>query len=271
MSYDIEIFTNCYASFGLVAALDGTEKLGMRKIELSVETHPGVLDIPRKMEDLDKWDPSQVDRLKTLLEKYGLHAESGFIFVENTDKEAFALDQIKFDVAQALGLKVVNLSVTWYKPLEEAYKIFPSVLEYCEQYDFELALELHPPLYDNAEVFWKVANDFPGFPLKANFDTANVYYYNQDPDGPEELEKVFERLAHMHIKDSLCKYHDFTFPALGEGTVPFDKYFEVCRKHNFTGPMSLEIEGQDEEQQTFAGKQKVMERSVQYLKGLGVL
>ncbi|MCA9414851.1 MAG: sugar phosphate isomerase/epimerase [Candidatus Omnitrophica bacterium] len=271
MSYQIEIFTNCYGPFGLVAALDGTEKLGMKEIELSVETHPGVLDIPQKMEDLDKWDPSQVDRLKTLLSKYGLTAESGFIFVENTDKEAFALDKIKFDVAQALGLKVINLSVTWNKPLEEAYKIFPSVLEYCEQYDFELALELHPPLYDNAEVFWKVAKDFPGFPLKANFDTANVYYYNQDPDGPAELEKVFERLAHMHIKDSMCKYHDFTFPALGEGTVPFDKYFEVCKKHKFTGPISLEIEGHDEEQKSFAGKQDVMVRSVKYLKGLGVL
>jgi sugar phosphate isomerase/epimerase len=166
---------------------------------------------------------------------------------------------------------VVDLSVTWNKPLEEAYKIFPKVLEYCEQYDFELALELHPPLYDNAEVFWKVAKDFPGFPLKANFDTANVYYYNQDPDGPAELEKVMERLAHMHLKDSFCKYKDFTFPALGEGTVPFDQYFEVCAKHGFTGPASLEIEGNDEEQKSFDGKQKVMERSVAYLKGLGVI
>lgn len=271
MAFQIEIFTNCYAHFGTVAALEGIDRLGIKGVELSVETLPGVLDIPKTMEDLDKWDPGQIGRCKSLIERYGLSAESGFIFVENTDEELFALDKIKFDVAAGLGLKVVDLSVTWNKPLEEAYKIFPKVLEYCEQYDFELALELHPPLYDNAEVFWKVAKDFPGFPLKANFDTANVYYYNQDPDGPAELEKVMERMAHMHLKDSFCKYKDFTFPALGEGTVPFEKYFEVCAKHGFNGPASLEIEGRDEEQKTFDGKQKVMERSVDFLKGLGVI
>lgn len=49
------------------------------------------------------------------------------------------------------------------------------------------------------------------------------------------------------------------------------KYFAVCEKHGFKGPMSLEIEGQDSEQKSFAGKQDVMVRSVRYLKGLGVL
>jgi len=271
VAFDIEVFTNCYGHFGTLAALEGSNDLGIGKLEIMVDTLPGILDIPRKLEDLDKWDPSQVDRFKRLLAKYGLVAQSGFVFVETTDKEMFEVEKVKFDVAGALGLKVVDLSVTWKKPLEVAYKIFPSILEYCERFDFELALELHPPLYDNAEVFWKVANDFPGFPLKANFDTANVYYYNHDPDGPAELEKVVERLAHMHIKDSLCKFEDFTFPALGEGKVPFGKMFEICKKHGFSGPASMEIEGGDEEQQTLAGKQNVMKRSVEHLRTLGAI
>lgn len=271
MSNPIEIFTNCYHQFGLIAALEGTSRLGLKEIEISVERMPGILDIPDKLENLDKWDPTQVDRFKGLLDRYGVTAASGFIFVENTDKEMFALDKIKFDVAAALGLKVVDLSVTWGKDLDEAYKIFPSVLEHCSQYDFQLALELHPPLYDNAEVFWKVCNDFPGFPLKANFDTANVYYYNQDPDGPGELEKVMERLAHMHLKDSYCKYKDFSFPALGAGTVPFDAFFAMMKKHNFNGACSLEVEGIHGEVETFAEKQKVMEDSVAFLKNLGVM
>jgi L-ribulose-5-phosphate 3-epimerase len=271
VAFNIEVFANCYGNFGTIAALDGTSKLGIDRMEIMVDTLPGILDIPQKMEDLDKWDPTQVDRFKALLGKYGLTAESGFVFVENIDKDLFELDKIKFDVAARMGLKVVNLSVTWKKPLEEAYKIFPSVLEHCDRYDFALALELHPPLYDNAEVFWKVANDFPGFPLKANFDTANVYYYNHDPDGPAELEKVIERLAHMHIKDSLCKFEDFTFPALGEGKVPFAEIFKVCEKHGFSGPASLEIEGGDAEQMTFQGKQNVMVRSVEHLRKLGIV
>ncbi|GMV65549.1 MAG: sugar phosphate isomerase/epimerase [Candidatus Omnitrophica bacterium] len=266
MANAIEVFTNCYHRFGLIAALEGITRLGINRIEISVDTFPGILDFPKSMDQLDSWDPGQVDRLKGLLSRYGLTAESGFIFVENTDKELFALDKLKFDAAAQLGLKVVDLSVTWNKPLEEAYKIFPSVLEYCSQYDFQLALELHPPLYDNAEVFWRVANDFPGFPLKANFDTANVYYYNQDPDGPAELEQVIPRLVHMHLKDSLCLYHDFTFPALGEGKVPFDKMFEVLRKNNYQGPASLEVEGEDAEQQSFEGKHRVMERSIAFLR-----
>lgn len=271
MSNPIEVFTNCYARFGLVAALEGISRLGIKDIEISVETMPGILDIPRTMEDLDKWDPTQVGRFKRLLDRYGLVADTGFIFVENTDKEQFALDRIKFDIAAGLGIKVVDLSVTWNKPLEEAYKIFPSVLEHCSKHDFQLALELHPPLYDNAEVFWKVARDFPGFPLKANFDTANVYYYNQDPDGPGELEKVMDRLAHMHLKDSYCKYHDFSFPALGAGTVPFDKIFAVLGKHNWQGPISLEVEGIEGEVETFDGKHQVMEESVAFLRKLGVM
>jgi L-ribulose-5-phosphate 3-epimerase len=267
----IEVFTNCYHPFGLIAALDGTSKLGIDRIEISVDTFPGILDLPRTLADLDKWDPTQVDRLKGLFSRYGITATSGFVFVENIDKELFALDKVKFDVAERLGLKVVDLSVTWNKPLEEAYKIFPAVLEYCSQYHFELALELHPPLFDNAEVFWRVANDFPGFPLRANFDTANLYYYNQGIDGPTELEKVLPRLAHMHLKDSLCKFQDFTFPALGEGTIPFDGYFEVLRKAGWSGPCSLEVEGQDAEQSFFEGKHRVMERSVAFLRKKGFL
>jgi len=266
MPHPVEIFTNCYADFGLVAALDGIESLGFSDIELSVQTFPGILDIPQKIEDLDKWDPGQIGCLQNLLAKYGLTPKSGFIFVENTDEEAFALDKIKFDVAAALDLQVVNLSVTWKQPLEVAYKIFPKILEYCEQYDFDLALELHPPLYDNAKVFWKVVNDFPGLPIKANFDTANVYYYNDHPDGPAELEKVLERLAHVHLKDSFCEPEQFLFPALGEGTVPFNKYFEILEKARYEGACSLEIEGGDEEQKTYEGKQAVMERSIAFLK-----
>jgi sugar phosphate isomerase/epimerase len=269
--YPLEVFTNCYHRFGLIAALEGVSRLGITKIEFSVDLMPGILDLPRTLEELDKWDPTQVDRLRNLFSRYGLTAESGFIFVENTDVEHFRLDKIKFDVAAALGLKVVDLSVTWNKPLDEAYKIFPSVLEYCSQFDFQLALELHPPLYDNAEVFWKVARDFPGYPLKANFDTANVYYYNQDPDGPAELEKVMERLGHMHLKDSYCKYHDFSFPAIGAGTVPFGKMFEVIRKHNWSGPISLEVEGIEGEVETFDGKHEVMLQSVAHLKKLGIM
>lgn len=271
MPNPIEIFTNCYARFGFIAALEGISRLGFREIELSVETIPGILDIPRRIEDLDHWDPGQVGRLKGLLERYGLVAKTGFIFVENTDKSLFPLDRIKFDVAEELGLSVVDLSVTWGKPLEEAYKIFPTVLEHCSRCKFSLALELHPPLYDNAEVFWKVAKDFSGFPLRANFDTANVYYYNQAPDGPAELEQVMERLSHMHLKDSYCKYHDFSFPALGAGTVPFDRFFDVLRKNSWNGPISLEVEGIEGEVETFEGKHQVMADSVAFLRGKGYI
>jgi sugar phosphate isomerase/epimerase len=271
MACRIEVFTNCYHRFGLIGALEGISRLGIHEIEISVDTFPGILDFPRTLNDLDKWDPGQVERLKNLLARYEIKAESGFIFVENTDKELFALDKLKFDVAGMLGVKVVDLSVTWNKPLSEAYKIFPEVLEYCSHFDFELALELHPPLFDNAEVFWKVANDFPGFPLKANFDTANVYYYNHDPDGPAELEKVLSRLAHMHLKDSLCLFEDFTFPALGEGKVPFDQYLQVMKQGGFAGPCSLEVEGDDTEQQTFEGKHRVMQRSIAFLQQKGFM
>jgi hypothetical protein len=231
VAFQIEIFTNCYSHFGAVGALDGIRRLGIKEIELSIETLPGVLDIPQKLEDLDKWDPGQIGRCKTLIENYGLSAESGFIFVENTDEDHFALDKIKFDIAAGLGLKVVDLSVTeqiargGVQDLPESARILRTIR-------FRLALELHPPLYDNAEVFWKVADS--RFPLKANFDTANVYYYNESRRS-RGTGAGRRRLAHIP-QGQFLQVQGFHLPRAGGGDGSLQEVFRSLRQARVPRP-----------------------------------
>jgi len=107
--------------------------------------------------------------------------------------------------------------------------------------------------------------------VRINYDTANIYFYNEGVDGVAELRKCLEYVGALHLKETNGKYRSWHFPALGRGVVKFPEIFALLDKANFGGPCTLEVEGIEGEEQT---ERRVCDRiaeSVGYLRGLGRL
>jgi sugar phosphate isomerase/epimerase len=85
--------------------------------------------------------------------------------------------------------------------------------------DLVICLETHPDLVTNGDVGAATMLELAHPAVKINFDTANLYYYNQDVDAVSELRKVIENVASVHVKDTSGGYREWNFPAIGEGVV----------------------------------------------------
>ena len=57
--------------------------------------------------------------------------------------------------------------------------------------------------------------------VRINFDTGNIYFYNQNTDVVAELRKIIDYVASVHLKETDGGYESWNFPALGKGVVDF--------------------------------------------------
>jgi sugar phosphate isomerase/epimerase len=132
-------------------------------------------------------------------------------------------------------------------------------------------METHPPLGENGDKAKKTldAVDHPG--LRFNFDTANVYYYNEGTDTITELKKVAQYVASVHLKDTDGGFKSPNFPPLGQGIVDFKGVFDVLRDVNFEGPYTLEIEGANVSGLDAQGRLEFLRTCVAFLHDMGAV
>lgn len=132
-----------------------------------------------------------------------------------------------------------------------------------------LAVETHPDIAHNADAWLQTlaAVDHPAFRL--NYDTANVYFYNQRCDGLREIERVAHSVAAVHVKDTDGGFRRWHFPALGRGVVDFRQTFAILEQAGFAGPLTLEIEGIEGETKTPELLRERMAESIGFMRGLG--
>ena len=132
------------------------------------------------------------------------------------------------------------------------------------------ALETHPDLATNGDVAVETMLGVNHPNIRVNFDTANVHYYNEGVDTVEELGKVLDYVASIHLKDTNGAFKTWHFPALGEGIVNFPKVFEMFSAAGKDGPYTLEIEGMEGEDMTREEVEQRVEKSYEYLKSQGL-
>ena len=77
----------------------------------------------------------------------------------------------------------------------------------------------------------EVAYDFSHFEL-------------QGIDMEESLKLLLPRTKFIHVKDSQGDSAKFQFLLPGEGRTDYVKYFSLLRKHNYKGPVCVEVSGQ---------------------------
>ncbi|MCK5805154.1 MAG: sugar phosphate isomerase/epimerase [Lentisphaeria bacterium] len=128
-------------------------------------------------------------------------------------------------------------------PREEVIARLRNISEYAVERNVVLCMETHPPFGENAAKAKAVITEVGSTGLRYNFDTANVYYYNEGVDTISELETVAPLVAAVHIKDTDGGFKSPNFPPVGTGVVDFPRVFEILGGLGFSGPYTFEIEG----------------------------
>ena len=156
-------------------------------------------------------------------------------------------------------------------PLEEVYERLRRMGEIAGEKGQFIGMETHPDLCqsgDNARETLSAVNH-PAVGM--NFDTANIYYYNENADIVAELKKAAEFVRSVHLKDTDGGFKSAVFPVVGQGVVDYPAVLEVLRDKGFNGPWTLELEGTAIDWNSPDAIEKTVADSVAYLRVIGLV
>lgn len=208
------------------------------------------------------------------LEKHGLAASSVGHGIDLSKPEAVASFEHTARCAKAFGSRIIFLSVkTGGLPLPEAYAIMRDFGDIARAHTATIALETHPDLVTNGDIGVATMKGVNHPNVKLNYDSANLYYYNQGIDGIVELKKFLPWLGAVHLKETDGGYKTWYFPGLheGRGIVNFPEIFRICHEIGFYGPFTLEIEGCEGENLTQTQVFERMANTAKYLRSINAL
>jgi len=132
-----------------------------------------------------------------------------------------------------------------------------------------IVIETHPPLVTNGDLGRQTMEAINHPYVRINFDTANIYFYNENVTAVGELAKLIDSVASVHLKDTSGIYKDWNFPVLGTGVVDFPEVFRMLDGRGFTGPFTMELEGTQGVELDEAGQLRYIADSVAYLRQIG--
>ena len=235
----------------LARVYEHVASLGLRHVEITAPT------------------VDQIDATAATLQTHGLIASSMHVDCELARPDVAERVAALMPAFKALNCPIMFTSVQRGDlPLETVYARLREVGAAVGEHGVTIAMETHPDLMSNADVALQTIQAVDHPHVRMNFDTANLYFYNHDIDCVEQLRKVVQYVAAVHLKDTDGGYRHWHFPALGDGIVDFAGLFDTLDQAGFAGPCTLEIEGIEGENKT---EQLVCERvatSVDYLRKL---
>jgi len=132
-----------------------------------------------------------------------------------------------------------------------------------------IGLETHPPLGTNGDVHVATMKAINHPNIRVNFDTANITYYNKNMDAVTELKKCIGYVGTVEIKDHTDQFETWNFPPLGKGKVDIPGVLRVLRRHGYSGPITIEVEGIKDVKRSKSQIKNEIAESVKYLRSLG--
>jgi sugar phosphate isomerase/epimerase len=226
--------------------------LGIRNVEIpmpTIEDAPGV---------------------RRELERFGLTATTLHGSCDVTRPDTAALVESQVPVMKELGTSLLFVSAqVGDTPLETAYNRLRAAGDVADKHGITIVMETHPDLATNAEVALATMRGVDHPHVRLNYDTANVYFYNEGVDAVGQLEPIVEFVSAVHLKDTNGAYRTWHFPALGRGVIDFAAVFRCLDAAGFDGPCTLEIEGIEGETKSERLICDRIAESLGYLRGLG--
>jgi inosose dehydratase len=214
--------------------------------------------------------PQDVNRVREELDKHGLSVASLESPCNIQNENSTTEFETAIGIAEEFGAKRMYVSVRADKlGKETAYERLRKLGDLAAEKGLVIVLETHPDLVTNGDVCLQTMKGINHPYVKLNYDSANMYFYNEGIDGVKELKKILDYVEGVHLKDTNGKYQIWHFPALGEGIVNFAIIRELLNKRGFFGPFTIEIEGIKGENLTLAQTLERMEKSVKHLKKCG--
>jgi L-ribulose-5-phosphate 3-epimerase len=182
----------------------------------------------------------------------------------------------RIEFAVQLGAKYVITDATNRTDLsaDQRGKLLGTLREladYAQGKGVRIALEIHEGPTRNGRLAAEFLNAVDHSNVGINYDTGNIYYYNEGIDPSEDVKHIADRVIHVHLKDTIGGVGEWKFCALGEGRVKFPPVVEALQSAGFRGPYSLEVEGIQGED---LNRQEYMNRllkSLEYLRQIGLV
>ena len=184
--------------------------------------------------------------------------------VDTDNPDSVARVKAECEAARDAGVQFYFLSANG-KDRAAAMKTLAQLGRFAARCGVTLCLETHPPFCLNAGEMLKTIAEVNCPNVRINFDTANIMYYNEGMNSAEELEKVVEHVASLHLKDTDGGFHSLNFPVLGKGVVDFSRIFRILHDAAFTGPLTLELEGPIIDKLDLAGRDEAVVACVKHI------
>ena len=250
MKNQIACSCRSYGISWLPVSFEYIQKLGIKYIELPAEQSIPCALVPEIMfdehwrEGESSWVFSLTD-LKDLIKELNLIPISLDIHSQLLHPKAVEIAKNRIEFAHKLGVKIV---ITGCGEHEEkslpavVYNHLKEICEYASDFNITVALENYNWITQNGKECFKVIKAVNRSNLKINYDTGNIYYYNDGVDPAEDIKYIAEYVGYVHLKDSSGIKDEHTLLALGEGRVKFSDIFKILNEAGFFGPLSIEIE-----------------------------
>jgi sugar phosphate isomerase/epimerase len=214
--------------------------------------------------------PDQVETTRKRLAEHGLTAvvlrgDADLSLPSGVDRLAEQLA-----TCEQMGVKFLFLSVKRHDVDQQViYERLRRAGDLARKHGVIIALETHPDLGTNGDVQLETMKQVHHPNVQVNFDTGNIHYYNRGTDAPTELRKIVDYVATVELKDHHGESETWNFPALGRGVVDFPAVLQMLREHDYTGPVTLEIEGIKGIRRSRQDIERDLADSAAYLRSLG--
>ena len=244
----IACFPNSYGRFGPNAAIDLLSSAGIGWLELPIKNHGMPSFFKEEPVVTNGSTPEAIFALKDRIAEAGLKVCTCNITSGNPlEEDVLQRTLTKLKIANQFGAEFVVAGGGEIEKPED----WPILVDHLQQIadrandlGITYCCETHPGTCQNTDGMLEMLERVDHPNLQINFDTGNIFYYNEDVDLFDEMKKVAPFIKHVHLKDTNGRFKDWHFPALGEGGhVDFAAVLQFLKEINFDGPCSLELEG----------------------------
>ena len=260
--------TIVFAPFPIDEALEGLAAAGYTRCEI------GAVKGWFEHIDPDSVGDAEIARIDRKLRDLGLQPVSLSGHAQLQTPEGAARFGRAIDIAQALGMAVVNTYTGDATTGEEREAYFANVAELCDRAakaGLQIGMETDSNMLPTAEAGIAILDriDRPGV-LGFNYDPGNVVYY-AGADPLTDLRFALPRLVHVHLKDKIGGKGVFNFPPPGDGDLDLPAFVGLLDEAGYAGPISAEVEFDERGWPDYASCLAAAERSVANLRRMGLL